>query len=316
MTPNIEQACTALTTVVKQCSLAALENAEQFPKAFAMARGIAQLRELITPELMKEIMPLMNTALGFQTDKNPSQIDYKTGKPHIPYTESVVKECFIESVLRGYSPVGNEWNILAGRCYVTKGGLGRKLKELDGLTDFKPFFGVPRMAGDKSAVVAASATWRMQGVPDKIEREFSIKVNAGMGSDAIVGKAERKLRAAAYEQITGSRLTDGDADDEADAIPTTAAKSADVPLAEKLKQAQQPASAREDRTKILVEINDICKVKFQAKILGDVLHLASEALNKKIERQADILDSDLDGLLETLRQAPAPTAEESGNAAA
>lgn len=237
MTDLVANACTALTAVVKECSLSALENSEQFPKAFAMAQGIKRLRELITPELMKEIMPLMNTSLGFQTDRDPTKEDWKTKKPYVPYSEAVVKECFIEATLRGLAPVGNEWNILAGRVYATKNGLGRKLKELAGFTDFKPSFQVPKAAGENGAIVQVSATWKMNGVPDKLERAFPIKVNNGMGADAIVGKAERKLRAAVYEQITGSHLSDGDTSDE-DAIPTTATKGEDLGIKEKMAAAK------------------------------------------------------------------------------
>jgi hypothetical protein len=111
------------------------------------------------------------------------------------------------------SPVGNEWNILAGRFYATKNGIGRKLKELAGFTDFKPSFQVPRMSGEKGAIVTASASWKMNGVPDKIEREFAVKVNSGMGSDAIIGKATRKARAWLYGYLTGSEIPDGDIED-------------------------------------------------------------------------------------------------------
>lgn len=217
---------TALTQVVQECSIATLDGLDQFPKAFSLARGIRQLRELITPELLADIRPLMNSPLGFMTDKNPATIDYKTGQPHKPYSDEIVRECFIEATLRGLSPVGNEWNILGGRCYVTKAGLARKLRELSGLTDFKPTFDVPKMVGEKGAVVRASATWKYNGIPDGLERDFAVKVNSGMGSDAIIGKAERKLRAAVYEQITGSALSDGEANEQ-DSIETTATKTAE-----------------------------------------------------------------------------------------
>jgi hypothetical protein len=180
-----------------------------------------------------------------------------------PYGIAVVRECLIEATLRGVPIVGNCWNIIAAQSYITKEGFWHLIgKKIPGLTDFKVSIGVPRMIkppGDarnasdeeaKGAVVPCFATWKLNGVSDRVEREIPIRVNAMMGADAIMGKAERKILAAAYAQITGTTLGDADAseiehnevrnvtppkreapaDEPADPFKDVAQKSAGAPL--------------------------------------------------------------------------------------
>ena len=176
---------------------------------------------MITPELLDQILPLQNSSLGFRTDR-------PTG-----YQPDVVKDCFIEATLRGLSPIGNEFNIISGRCYVTKEGFSRLLRELPEFCDLKLFFGVPKTSTG-GAIVEARATWKYRGHQDEITREIPVRVNNGMGADAILGKTERKLKAAIYQQITGSVVSDGDAED-ADAIGTTSRPSKAAEASEALR---------------------------------------------------------------------------------
>lgn len=210
-----------------------------FSQAITMANAIKEIRASLSIDVMNEaIMPLMNTKLGFRTDKDPSRPVWKKGKdgkwaevtPE-PYTVETVRECLIEATLRGVPPVGNCWNIISSQTYITKEGFWHLIgKKIEGLTDFKISIGVPKMikpAGDarnasdeeaKGALVPCFATWRLHGKEDRVEREIPIRVNAQMGADAIMGKAERKILAAAYAQITGTVLGDADAT-ESDAPP-------------------------------------------------------------------------------------------------
>jgi hypothetical protein len=81
-----------------------------------------------------------------------------------------------------------------------------------GLTDFKETFGIPKMSGDKGAIVVAKATWKLNGTKDALEREFAIRVNSQMGVDAIIGKSQRKLYAAVLNQLSGIITPDGEVD--------------------------------------------------------------------------------------------------------
>lgn len=191
-------------------------NSNHFGKAFRMAAAIRALHKAITDEMMGDIMALQGTALGFLTDKD------KTGG----YDVKTVKLVMIEAALMGAHWVGNEVNIISERPYLTKNFFTRTLREFPGFTDLKLFPGVPALAGDKGALVPYVATWKLNGAADRIERlltkldggkeldeRICVKVNAGMGADAILGKAERKIKAAIYGRLTGSDVHDGDVDD-------------------------------------------------------------------------------------------------------
>ena len=191
-------------------SVASLETLGKFERAIRLAEGVSKLRQALDP-FMPQLMALAGTRLGFLTDRDKSDKG--------PYPVGVVKECIIEATLKGLLVIGNQFNIIAGNQYTTKEGYTHLLRNLVGLTDLRPIIGVPRMR-DGGCIVACKAIWRFNGKADSLERDFGVKTNAGGGVDQAVGKAERKLLAAIYKQITGSEHTD-DADDVvgAEALP-------------------------------------------------------------------------------------------------
>lgn len=197
-----------------------------FESELAVAQAISDLRLALTGEMMQPIMALMNTDLGFRTDRDPRlTAKDRDGNPMIPYSVDVVRECFIESKLRGFHTVGNEWNIIAGRFYACKNGFRRKVTQKSGITDFKDTYDVPRMVADKGAIVKCRAIWNQDGVPQSLEREFPIRFNFGMGSDAILGKAQRKLLAAVHDRLSGIVTPEGEAHDDIELQPAIAKPS-------------------------------------------------------------------------------------------
>jgi hypothetical protein len=184
-----------------------------------MAQGIRSLREALTDSFVQTaLMPLQGTTLGFLTDKD------KDGG----YGLAVVRDCCIEAMLRGFNVVGNEFNIIAGRFYGAKSGFERKVAEFPGLASLVMQPGVPHIAGDKGALVPYSATWILNGKRMNIDCQLTkegdltldqripVKVNAGMGADAIIGKATRKLLHRIYQRLNGSTLglSDGEVGEE------------------------------------------------------------------------------------------------------
>lgn len=206
-----ERSLTAIEDITKQCSMDALAEVSGLRKTALLAAGINALRKAVSQDMVRELMALQGSSLGFRTDRDDKQ----------GYDPETVKECAIEVLLRGGNWVGNEFNIIAGRAYLTKEYFTRKVREFPGLTDLKLFPGVPQHFGDKGALVPYSATWKLNGVADRIDRKLNgdvderipVKVNSGMGSDAILGKADRKILAAIYKRLTGSDVADGEADD-------------------------------------------------------------------------------------------------------
>lgn len=203
-----------IEAVVSQCGLAAIGELNVFEQTFALARGMQQLRDLITPEMMQDVMKLQGTKLGFTTDLD------RDGKR---YSVDVVKEVFIEATLRGFRMIGNEVVIIASGFYGAKNGFARKVNEFPGLTHLRCRYGVPKIVAENRAIVVASARWKLNGAPDELEeREIPIRINRGQSDDAILGKAERKLKAALLSQLTGTNFPDGDTEEDDGAIVTTA----------------------------------------------------------------------------------------------
>jgi hypothetical protein len=178
----------ALDAIAETANLA-LAAAQGFKRAYTMAVAIQDLKTAIDP-MMDAIMPLQNTSLGFKTD-NPAGYDKET-----------VRDALIEATLRGVQPVGNQFNIIQKRCYITREGYQYKHQKMKGLSDLKVEMGVPEMK-TTGATVACSATWNYNGKPDGKKAEIPVRVNSGMGADAVLGKAERKFLKRIFEQITG-----------------------------------------------------------------------------------------------------------------
>lgn len=181
-----------------QALLAAGEN--EAAKALITARAMGRLTTLLTDEIMQDIMPLQNSILGFRTDK-----------PESGYSMNAVRNCVMIAMMRGLRITGNEWNIIGGNLYVTKEGYERLLYELVGFANLKLRLSVPKMVGD-GAVVSAEASWRFNGNDQELrwqetpagDYRIPVRVNKGMGVDAVLGKARSKALRQIYAQLTGS----------------------------------------------------------------------------------------------------------------
>lgn len=178
---------------------------ELFEKAYNLATATGQLKALLSPEYMAPIMNLQGTKLGFRTDKDG------TGG----YGIEVVRNCLIEATLTGVEAVGNHFNIIAGNCYITKEGLGFLLNNTEGLKH-RIVPGLPRVSQDgKSAAITMEIKWSMNGGAETEQKlEIPIRVNAGMGVDAIIGKATRKARAWLYNNLNDCEIGDGEVEDQ------------------------------------------------------------------------------------------------------
>ena len=225
---NYDEVSTAIERAVADCGVLAVANLPQIQQALRMARGIAALRQALTEDFMRDVlMPLMGSALGFLADRP------NTREP-TPYPVTVVRDCCIEALLRGFRVVGNEFNIISGRFYGAKAGFERQVTEYPGLTDLAMEPGVPNINMEKGgAVVPFIASWKLDGKPMRIDclastgpgvldSRIPVKVNAQMGADAVIGKAYRKMYFRIWQRLTGSAfgMVDGEVTD-TDAILTT-----------------------------------------------------------------------------------------------
>ncbi len=184
--------------------LAAERDRNDMAKGLIMAKAMKRLQALMTPEILRDVMELQGSKLGFRTDKD-SDGGYKDPQ--------IIRDIMIQALLRGLRPTGNEINIIAGSLYVTKEGFQRLLSEFPGLSNLHIDIGVPANAGD-GALVPARASWKLDGKPDELicerrgdtDYRIAVRVNKGQGVDAIQGKAASKLFRRVYERLTGTLL--------------------------------------------------------------------------------------------------------------
>jgi hypothetical protein len=181
-------------------------------RTITLAESMALMRLHFRGDILERVKGLQNTALGFLTDR-PDQTK--------AYPDDVVRDAVIEAMLRGAQPIGNEFNIISGRCYLTRQYFERQVRQFPGLTKLRVTFGVPQTAQNQGgALVPCTATWELNGQPERIDctesdgldKRIAVRVNAGMGVDAILGKATRKLYARIFQRVTGSDWVDVDAE--------------------------------------------------------------------------------------------------------
>lgn len=185
-------------STVRRLTPKALDAMGVLERSLMVADGLYTISEAITPKVLGHLRPLIGSSLGFKCDKQ--------------YTDDIISKCITDALVLGVMPVGNEFNIISGKVYVTREGFTRLLREYPGLTDLRIEYDVPIARGDKGATVGFKASWRLGDVSDSLDGTVPVK---GEGADLILGKADRKVRARIYARITGSTFTtDGEIDDD------------------------------------------------------------------------------------------------------
>jgi hypothetical protein len=229
------QAVIALDNTIKEARqqvIAAEQSDSPTLKALVLSNAMNSIRDQLTP-MMPDMMRLMGTTLGFKTDRDDKPKNEQ-------YSMEKVRDCILVGLIRGFQIVNNELNIIAGNFYGAKNGYYRLVTEYPGLEDLRIDRGVPSSIGDKGALVPMFASWELNGVPDAMvcdikrndkgeavgDSRIPVRVNAGMGTDGIIGKAERKLYCRIYERLTNTPqqsaddVIDGDLSDVIDATAT------------------------------------------------------------------------------------------------
>lgn len=173
---------------------------ESFELVQRQAQAISLIKECITDEYLKPIKDnLQNSKIGFLTDS-------KSG-----YMNDTLRECIIYTTMIGLMPVGNQFNIISGKPYITKEGFTALLRKIPNLRyQLRP--NIPQR-NDGIVTVTTEIVWSINGTQRSETITFPVVANNGMGNDAILGKAERKAKAWLYNEITNSCIGDGDAEE-------------------------------------------------------------------------------------------------------
>jgi hypothetical protein len=195
-------------------------------RASVLACAIIDLRQAVRAYL-PILQQLQGSRLGFRTDKD------KDGG----YPAPVLIDCAIEAAIRGARWTGNEFNILAGGCYLTKEYWSRQVNSLEGLTDLDLNPNVPELVNGR-VVVEYVATWQYNGTPGRMVRRIPIIVRHNQTDDATLGKAEARILKAIHRRLTGTETTEA-ADDEPATIRE--ALPADPPAADPPAEAEPAA---------------------------------------------------------------------------
>ena len=185
----------------------ALQLASNCNAAFTATIVVSQLRAFLTDEIIDKVFrPLMNTRIGFMTDRRPT-----TKNPHpTPYSNAIIRDAIIDGLTIGLFPTGNQINIIAERMYPTKEGFTALLRKM----------------GVKYIVSIGADTNRIQGyaeIPCKVDYMYNgeknsftltatVRKDEYSSPDQLRGKAERRAKKALYEYITGCDFGDADED--------------------------------------------------------------------------------------------------------
>lgn len=186
-----------------------LQIVNNFGAAFTAVNVVSLLRQALTPEVMEKVfMPLMNTKIGFLTDRNGRPNSRGVVKPL--YTVEVVRDAIIDAVAIGLLPTGNQFNIIADRMYPTKEGYTALLRKLG----VKYFIEV---SYDKSqtqgfAEIPCKISYQYNGEKNGFSIVATVKKDDYSSPDQLRGKAERRAKKALYEYITGCDFGDADED--------------------------------------------------------------------------------------------------------
>lgn len=222
-----------MTHIIKGASPAELVKIDALEAAIRRADAIVAIRDALTDDVMRRFYPLMNTSLGFRTDR-PNKRNPK------PYEVHEVRVCMVEALLMGLRLTDNEWNIISDRCYVTREGFTRLLKEHHGLTDLKISPGIPSGDPSRGVVIPYSCVWRLDGVEQTLTASIPVRGGEYSTIDQLLGKGDRKIKARIWAKVTGSEVS---ADGEVEIDVDPAGADASNPGADRLaalKQTKKP----------------------------------------------------------------------------
>lgn len=190
--------------------------------AFEAVVIVNNLKEALTDEVMKKVfMPLMNTKIGFLTDRTGKKTARGEAKPL--YSVDVVRDCIIDAASFGLLPTFNQFNIIADRMYPTKEGYTALLKKAG--VKYVLSFGKDTSPKDAAfAEISVKINFTEKGQePNSMVMMAVVAKNQYSSYDQIKGKAERRAKKQLFEYVTGNDLGDGDAgdDDNAQVIDVT-----------------------------------------------------------------------------------------------
>lgn len=184
----------SLITAVDKCHLIS-EMKNNTLKSLRLAQGQAQLNEVLNvPEIADMIMFFQNSPLGFLTDQK------KDG-----YSQEIVILAAQEALTAGAYLHGNEFNIIAMRCYFAQSFFVRKVREYCSKNLIKRRFVydckyIEPSGKQKKYRVQAKILWTF---PEQDQMEQIEAYNlVGVTEDQVIGKAKKRAHQWLYNELT------------------------------------------------------------------------------------------------------------------
>ena len=185
----------------------AISLVQNAASCFTAVNVIKSLRDLLTDEIMKEVfMPLMNTKVGFLTDRNGRP--NKAGNVAPLYGMEVVRDAIIDAICIGLLPTGNQFNIIAEKMYPTKEGYTALLRK----AEVKCFFDIKfdKANVPNYAEIPVKINYEYKGEKKEFQIIATVKKDAYSSPDQLRGKAERRAKKTLYEYVTGCDFGESD----------------------------------------------------------------------------------------------------------
>lgn len=176
---------------------------------FKASEIVQTIDQALSDEVIQKVaMPLQNRRCGFLTDR-------KEGG----YSADIVRDAMIDAITIGLLPVGNQFNIIAGKMYPTKEGYTALLGKLG--VKYLPYIGTPRCEEQGYYKFPCEMKYYYMNEAKPVMKSFKIEVsvpvkNGSQSIDMLSGKAERRFKKRFHEFLTG--LDFGDADEESGTI--------------------------------------------------------------------------------------------------
>ncbi len=212
-------------------------GAKRLGSQIACALAMQDMQSLLLnggPRMAALLDGMQNNPMYFKSDQK--------------YPATVVAECVTQACMLGLDIVGNQFNIIQGRFYLTKEGLDKLLCDMGvpHAVVCHPYRqgecikgGVDRngrqMADINMVVIPVTLSWMEGGKDFSQELEFQVRMNANTTPDNVNGKATRKAYKWLYDKISSQsgrasmfRVDDGDATDDRAQPPAQKAIQADA----------------------------------------------------------------------------------------
>lgn len=185
----------------------AIDIVNNFGAAFNAARVITLLRDALTDEVMHKVfIPLMNTKVGFRTDRDGKPD--KNGRVKPLYDVQTVRDAIIDAAIIGLLPTGNQFNIISGTMYPTKEGYTVLLKKIGAkyVIDVQQ----DRSQNPAFAEFPCKINYSFNGEKNSLTVNATVRRDQYSSNDQLRGKAERRAKKALYEYLTGTDYGDAD----------------------------------------------------------------------------------------------------------